>query len=549
MKYSKDNLIFVPLGGSGEIGMTCNLFHFKNHWIMVDLGVTFNDNESGAYDLILPNIEFLEDKIDKLSALILTHAHEDHIGAVPYLYDKLGKTPIYTTSFTASVLRRKFESMGMKNVDINILTYRNQLELGPFSIQLFSMTHSIPESSAMLIKTENGNIFHTGDWKIDPKPLVGEPIDCDYLKKKVKNKVDIMFCDSTNIFNAKPSGSEEEVRKNFRTIFKQYNSGKIIVTCFASNIARIETILKVSSELKKCCLLLGRSLKRIFESARENNLLTEFENIVSEKDAKIIPDENLVIICTGSQGESRAALSRLINNNHKFLELKNKDLVIFSSREIPGNEKKINNIKSVVKKKGCLLLDHTNSKVHVSGHPSKEELKEMYEWVSPNLLIPVHGEYRHLEEHIRFSKKMGIKHQILVENGDLVNLDKGKSIEIIGRINSGRTVLKGNKIISLNDKYLSNLNIINTEGEIFINIISDINDKLLSDPVIFCPSVPIEESTISELRLKITEEFRNLCKKSLDDNLLRDQIKIFVRSFLKNKIGLKPLTFIEIVRI
>ena len=172
MKYSKDNLIFVPLGGSGEIGMNCNLFHFKNHWIMVDLGVTFNDNESGSYDLILPNIEFIEDKIDKLSALILTHAHEDHIGAVPYLYNKLGKTPIYTTSFTASVLRRKFESMGIKNVDINILTYGNQFELGPFSIQLFSMTHSIPESSAMLIKTENGNIFHTGDWKIDPT-LVG----------------------------------------------------------------------------------------------------------------------------------------------------------------------------------------------------------------------------------------------------------------------------------------------------------------------------------------------------------------------------------------
>tara|TARA_B100000963_G_C22539618_1_gene631562 strand:- start:321 stop:1211 length:891 start_codon:yes stop_codon:yes gene_type:complete len=296
-------------------------------------------------------------------------------------------------------------------------------------------------------------------------------------------------------------------------------------------------------------LLLGRSLRRIYESAIENDLLTEFDNIVTENEAKIIPDENLVIICTGSQGESRAALSRLVDNNHKFLELTNKDLVIFSSREIPGNEKKINNVKSEVKRKGCLLLDHTNSKVHVSGHPSKEELVEMYKWIVPDLLIPVHGEYRHLEEHIKFSSKMGIKNQILVENGDLVNLDKGKNRKIIGSIKTGRTALKGNKIISLNDKFLNNLNIINTQGEIFVNIISDVNDKLLTDPIIFCPSIPISEDNRTELRSLIKEEFQNLCENSLDDNLLSDQIKIIVRSFLKNKIALKPLTFIEIVRI
>ncbi len=549
MKYSKDNLLFVPLGGSGEIGMNCNLFHFENQWLMLDLGVTFNDNENGAYDLILPNIDFIEDKIENLSALILTHAHEDHIGAVPYLYDKLGQTPIYATSFTASVLRRKFDSAGINNIDINILEYGKEFNLGSFAIELFPMTHSIPESSAILIKTKNGNIFHTGDWKIDPQPLVGNPINHNEFKEKVKNNVDIMICDSTNVFDIKPSGSEGEVRENLRKIFKKNNGGKIVITCFASNIARIETILKISDELDKCCLLLGRSLKRIFESAKENNFLLEFQNIISEKDAKVVPDENLVVICTGSQGEKRAALSRLVNNKHKFLDLKSKDIVIFSSREIPGNEKKINQVKSIVKKKGCKLLDHTNAKVHVSGHPSKEELEKMYNWISPDLLIPIHGEYRHLEEHIEFSRKKGIKNQILVENGDLIKLDKGNHKKILGKINSGRVILKGNRLIPANDKYLSDLNMINSDGEVFINIIADLNDKLLTDPVIFCPSIPIDDYVKSELKSIIIDDFEQICIGSLDDNVLCDQIKSNVRSFFKNKIALKPLTFIEIVRI
>ena len=533
MKYLENNLIYLPLGGSGEIGMNCNLFHFKDSWLMVDLGVTFNDNDSGAYDLILPNIEFLKDKINKLSALILTHAHEDHIGAVPYLYENLGRPPIFCTAFTASVLKRKFDSMGTNNIKINLLKYGNEYDFGPFSIELFSMTHSIPESSSILIKTQNGNIFHTGDWKIDPKPLVGDPIDDSNLKVKLKDKVDIMICDSTNVFEPKPSGSEGEVRDNLRKIFSQHHNGKIVITCFASNIARIESIIKASEESDKCCLLLGRSLRRIYESAQENNLLTNFKNIITEKEAKMLPDENLVIICTGSQGEKRAALSRVVNNNHKFLDLNKKDLLIFSSREIPGNEKRINNVKSIAKKRGCTLLDHTNSKVHVSGHPSKEELGKMYDWVSPDLLIPVHGEYRHLEEQIKFSKESGIKKQILVENGDLVILDRGIDRKIIGKVESGRTVLKGNKLIPLNDKFLSNLDLINSDGEVFINIILDLKDNLMTDPVIFCPSVPIDDNVKSELKLLISKNFDEMCNNSFDDNILCDQIKTNVRSFFK----------------
>ncbi len=549
MTYSQEDLLYIPLGGSGEIGMNCTLYHYKNKWIMVDLGVTFNDNDSNAYELIMPNIEFISNKIEKLSALILTHAHEDHIGAVPYLFEKLGKVPIYTTSFTASVLKRKFESVGINEYQINLMEYGKELDLNQFKIEIFSMTHSIPESNALMIKTTNGNIFHSGDWKLDPHPLIGEAVSPKKLQNFVNDGVDVMICDSTNVFNSDPSGSEIEVRENLKEIFSKKNKGKIIITCFASNVARVETILKVSQDSNKCCLLLGRSLQKIYESAKENNFLMEFNNIITEKEAEIIPDNDLVIICTGSQGEKRAALSRLVSGRHKSLKLHMDDMVIFSSREIPGNEKKINLIKSIVFKNGCTLLDQSNGKVHVSGHPSKQELQKMYEWVSPNLLIPVHGEYRHLLEHIKFSKECGIKNQILVENGDVVKLNKNSKQEIITKVFSGKTVLKGNKIISIEDKLLKDLNIIASEGELFVNIIMNLEDELLTDPVIFSKSILLEESNKLDLKEILSTSIKEISSKSIDDQILCDELKIKIRSYLKLKTGLKPLTIVEIVRI
>ncbi len=549
MNYSKEDLLYLPLGGSGEIGMNCNLYHFGNKWIMVDLGVTFSDNDSSSYDLIMPKIDFIIERIDKLSALILTHAHEDHIGAVPYLIEKLGNVPIFTTPFTASVLKRKLTSVGITDYEINLMEYEKELNIDNFTIEIFCMTHSIPESNALMIKTKNGNIFHSGDWKIDPNPLIGKPINPKKLQNMANQGVDVMICDSTNIFDTNPSGSEADVRENLQKIFSQKKNGKIIITCFASNVARVESILKVAKNSNKCCLLLGRSLQKIYESAKENNLLLEFKNIITEKEAKIIPEEDLVIICTGSQGENRAALSRLVGGRHNSIKLEKNDMVIFSSREIPGNEKRINDVKSIVSKQGCILLDDKNAKVHVSGHPSKPELKQMYEWISPDLLIPIHGEYRHLEEHVRFSKECGIKNQILVENGDLVKLNKGSQKRVINKVISGKNVLKGNKVIPIDDKFLKELDIISSEGEVFVNIIMDTKDKLLSQPIIFCKSILLDENNKNELSKIIENSIRELSQKSIDDKVLCNELKIEVRSYLKLKIGLKPLTYIEIVRI
>ena len=549
MNIKKDNLFFLPLGGSGEIGMNCNLYHYNDKWLMVDLGVMFSNADSDPYEVIMPKIDFIIEKKSKLSGLILTHAHEDHIGAVPYLYPKLGNIPIYTTSFTASVLKRKFESVGIKDFDINLFEYNKKFNIGTFQVEIFSLTHSIPEPNAIILKCNKGNIFHTGDWKIDPEPLVGNPIDEEGIKQIGKEGIAAMICDSTNVFNKNPSGSESEVRKSLKEIFANKNQGKIIISCFASNIARLETILQVSKELNKCCYFLGRSLHRIYESAIENNYLKQFNNIIDDKEVQILNEDQLVVICTGSQGESRAGLSRIVNNNHKYVKLSANDLVIFSSREIPGNEKQINEIKKNIMKIGSKILDHNNSMVHVSGHPSKNELSKMYKWVRPRTLIPVHGEYRHLREHYNFSKKMGIDKQVLNENGDLVLLDKDQQPVVVGKVDTGRNALKGSQILPIDSKYFSNLKKMNDEGQLYINFILGIDNSFKSEPIIYCPSLCLDLEQIKDFKAFLKKDATSLIDSCVDDNIFANEIKISARNFVKKKIGLKPSTHIEIIRI
>ena len=548
LKISKEDFLFIPLGGSGEIGMNCNLYHFDNSWIMIDLGVMFGNSNISSNELIMPNLDFIHEREINLDALILTHAHEDHIGAVPYLYEKLNKLPIYTTSFSASVLKRKFLSNGFKDFDIRLLDYNKKISIGSFSVEILALTHSIPEPNAIILRTKALNLFHTGDWKIDPTPLVGEPIDTKKLQSLNKEGMEIMICDSTNVFDENPSGSENDVRITLRDIFSKKKKGKIIITCFASNIARLETIIKVSNEFNKCCVFLGRSIHRIYDSAKENNYLSNLNNIISEKESISINDDDIVIICTGSQGESNAALSRLVDNKNKFFEIMKTDLVIFSSRVIPGNEKKINELNNKLLKKGCDIINSKNLKVHVSGHPSRKELKQMYSWISPNTIIPVHGEYKHLNEHAKFAKNVGIKNQIIVENGNVVLLKKNNS-KIINNVKSGKLLLKGNQIFPQNDNLINNARIVSSEGEIFVNLILDLEKKLLNDPIIFCPTVTENVNLINQLKDVIKEELQRILNSSITDEVIGQQLKIIIKSFIKKNIGLKPLTYIEIVRI
>ena len=549
--FKKEDLIFLPLGGSGEIGMNCNLYHYKDNWLMIDLGITFRDERIENADLVLPDIQYIIERKKKLKAIILTHAHEDHIGAMPYLYNDLKNVPIFTTPFTASVLKRKFRNTNKSNHQINLLEYNKTKEIGPFSIEILALTHSIPEPNAVLIKTSSGNIFHTGDWKIDPKPLVGKPIDENKIKKISNNGIDLMVCDSTNVFNNKSSGSENDVREELKKIFSDSRNGKIIITCFASNIARLETIGIVSKIYNRSCVLLGRSLKKIYESALENGYLNNIDRFLDEKESKSIPEENLVLICTGSQGESRAALSKLIFSKNINFEINKNDLLIFSSREIPGNETQISRLKNELVKIGCRCLDYNNSMVHVSGHPSKFELKKMYNWLKPQNLIPVHGEFKHLLEHVNFAKNYGINSSMLVENGDLIKIKRNIGLEKMGKVNFGRKYLKGTRILSGEKKIFNNMDIIKTDGELSILIMLNLENNLLSNPIILSKTFLDEEDEKDKEKISkyLLEEIKQNFDNIVSDNLAEDYLKKKVRNFIKKEYGIKPLTDVKLIRI
>ncbi len=550
VNIKKEDLIFLPLGGAGEIGMNCNLFHYQDQWVMIDLGVTFNDERVESADLVMPDIRFILERKIKLKGLICTHAHEDHIGAIPYLYNELGKVPIFTTSFTASVLRRKFRNN--QDLDVNILNYEEKLDIGPFNIEIIQLTHSIPEPNAVVIRTNKANIFHTGDWKIDENPLVGEAINHKKIQEIQKEGIHTMICDSTNVFNDEKSGSELDVRNCLKKIFEKKKTGKIIITCFASNIARLETIGKIANNFNRTCVLLGRSLKRIYESALENNYLCDLPKFLDEKEGRNIPDENIVLICTGSQGEKRAALYKLVTDRNNYFWINKNDLVIFSSREIPGNEKKIISIKDLLLKKNCSYIDETKENVHVSGHPSKSELKKMYEWVKPNILVPVHGEFQHLKEHSKFAVESGIESSILIENGDLLKIIKEKNMtKIIDKIKTDRQVLIGNRVLPIGKKIFSNLRLMSSEGYVSVVLILDSKDDLIVNPIISAPSIFSDEDKIDNdnIVMAVKNMSIEILKSGFDESVVTEEIKKKIKHLFKKNFGIKPITEVKLVRI
>ena len=548
--FKKEDLLFLPLGGVGEIGMNCYLYHYMDQWLMIDLGITFKDDRVESADLILPNIDFIIKRKDKLSGIVLTHAHEDHIGGMPYLYKDLKNVPIFTTPFTSSVLRRKFRSENELN--LNILKYNQKFNIGCFNLEILALTHSIPEPNAVIIRTSKGNIFHTGDWKLDPKPLIGNAIDEKKIIEIQKEGILAMVCDSTNVFNTIPSGSENDVRNNFKKIFSEHVSGKIIVTCFASNIARLETIATIANQFDRSCVLVGRSLKRMYESALENNYLNNIPEFLDEKEAKNLPEENLVLICTGSQGENRAALYKLISGTNSNFSIYSEDLVLFSSREIPGNEKQINHLKEILIKSNCKYIDDNMSLIHVSGHPSRPELEKMYKWVKPEILIPVHGEFQHLKEHYEFAQDSGIKSSMLIENGDKVLLNKGnEESRVISKVYTGRKALKGNRILSINKRVFDNLRVINSDGMISAVVVLNTSDELMTDPVISALSIfDDEDKSEKKLVINFLKNFIiKIIDTGFDDKMISDEIKKKLKSYIKQEYGVKPLIDIKLIRV
>ena len=442
-----DELLFLPLGGSGEIGMNMNLYGFgprhAPRWLMIDCGVSFGDLSTPGVDLITPDPAFILEHKERLIGLILTHGHEDHIGAVALLAPMLG-CPVYATPFTAELVKDKLEERGAR-IDLRVIDMGSRLDIGPFDIEFVTLTHSIPEPNGIVLRTPLGTVLHTGDWKIDPEPTLGPVTDSPTLRALGDEGVLAMVCDSTNVLSAGESGSEMRVRESLKSLIKA-QKGRVAVTTFASNVSRVVSVCQAAAAADRSVCLLGRSMHRIVNAARAVNLLPGAIRFVDPEHAGFLPREHVLYLCTGSQGEPRAALARIARDDHPELTLESGDTVIFSSKIIPGNEREIYALMNSLVDQDVKVITEKDAFVHVSGHPNRDELKKMYEWVRPRFAIPVHGEPRHLEAHADFALTLGVEDSLAPRNGDLIRLAPG-GVEVVAEVHSGRLCLDGNVLL------------------------------------------------------------------------------------------------------
>ncbi len=552
---SKEELLFCPLGGSGEIGMNMNLYAYgkedNQKWIIVDLGVTFADDSIPGIDLIMPDPGFIIDKKDDLLGIVLTHAHEDHIGAVAHIWPDL-KCKLYATPFTAALINEKFKE---KKIDISsflkIVPLNSKIKLGDFEIDFVTLTHSILEPNGLSIKTPLGTILHTGDWKIDPNPLIGNKIDEDKLKKIGDEGVSAMICDSTNIFSPGRAGSESDVRESLLRIM-ELKTKRILVTSFASNVARMESIFYCAKKTGRAICLVGRSMHRIFKAAKKCGYLKGLIDPIEPREAKKVAKNKILYLATGSQGEPMGAMNRIVNGSHPEVFLEEGDCVIFSSKIIPGNEKKLYNLQNQIVRNNIEIISEENAFVHVSGHPNRDDLKDMYKWVKPKSVIPVHGEHRHMQEHVNFAKEMQVPKTLLIENGDIIKLLPGDAPKVVDKAPSGRVYLDGSINVETDAQSIKDRKNLSINGYLEITLLVSNNGKI-KKPIISFRGIPEKENS-EHFIFDMEDEIFNICRTfSLDNknqqkNLI-ETIKQNCRRIVREKTGKKPFTNINIARI
>ena len=552
---SKEELLFCPLGGSGEIGMNMNLFAYgkedNQKWIIVDMGVTFADDSIPGIDLIMPDPGFIIDKKDDLLGVVLTHAHEDHIGAVAHIWPEL-KCKLYATPFTAALITEKFKE---KKIDISpylkIVPLNSKIKLGEFEIDFVTLTHSILEPNGLSIKTPLGTILHTGDWKIDPNPLIGNKIDEEKLKKIGDEGVSAMICDSTNIFSPGRAGSESDVRDSLLRIM-ELKTKRILVTSFASNVARMESIFYCSKKTGRSICLVGRSMHRIYKAAKKCGYLKGLIEPLEPRDAKKVSKNKILYLATGSQGEPMGAMNRIINGTHPEVFLEDGDCVIFSSKIIPGNEKKLYQLQNLIVKNNMEIISEENAFVHVSGHPNRDDSKDMYKWVKPKSVIPVHGEHRHMQEHVKFAKEMQVPKTLLIENGDIIKLLPGKVPEIVDKAPSGRIYLDGSVNVETDSQSIKDRKNLSINGYLEITLLLSNNGKI-KKPIISFKGIPESEKK-DPFIFDMEDEIFNICRTFSLDNAkqqknLIETIKQNCRRIVREKTGKKPFTNINIARV
>jgi len=540
-----EELLFLALGGSGEIGMNVNLYGCRGRWLMVDLGLTFADPDYPGVDLILPELEFIEEQRDRLAGVVLTHGHEDHIGAIPYLAADL-KVPLYATPFTAGLIAGKLEEEGLTGqVKLNIVERGQQLDLGEFKVRYVALAHSIPEGNGLLIETPFGRVFHTGDWKIDETPVMGEPSSHEPLEKIGDEGVLALVCDSTNVFQDAPSGSEAGVHEGLRSEVAKAR-GRVVVTTFASNAARLQTIGRVATETGRRVCVAGRSLDRILRVAQSTGYLKDFPEPIRFEEAMRLPKNEVLIIATGGQGEPRAALGRIAFEQHE-LKLGEGDTVIFSSKIIPGNEMAIGRIMNALSDMGVIIVTERQAHVHVSGHPGRPELAEMYRWVRPEIIVPVHGEARHMAEQARFALENGIPRAALQRNGDIVRLapDGPKKI---GEARVGRLVLDGDVILPADGATIVERRKMAFGGLITVAVPMT-SGRDLAGPILVRPfGVPVEEDR-DDFIADAVDAAGHAFDSKLGEDQLREALRLAVRRCATLWTGKKPVVDVQFVAV
>ncbi|MDJ1258012.1 MAG: ribonuclease J [Candidatus Midichloria sp.] len=547
-KELKKELLFLPLGGSGEIGMNLNVYHYKGKWLIVDMGIGFADNHFPGVEIIVPNINFLIEKRKDIVGILLTHAHEDHIGAVPYLWSEI-QIPIYTNNFTATVLKAKLNEHGLSGkAPIHILKNNSKIDIGPFNIELINITHSILENNGIMIRTKAGNIFHTGDWKIDDNPTLGELTDEKRLKELGKEGVLAMIGDSTNIFNEGRSGSEGDLEKSLTTLISDCKKGMVVVTTFASNAARLYSIAKAAKKAKRRVTLTGRSLWRMYRAARDCGYLNDIDEFLDEKGIQGLSREEILIISTGCQGEPLAAVSKLANNSHQFLKLIPGDTIIFSSKIIPGNDRKIFDLFNKFCKMGVEVLTERDHFVHVSGHPGQEEVAMMYKYLKPKIAIPVHGEAVHIHAHAKFAKQNGCKYSIEITNGEVLKLSE-EGPEKIGRVEAGCMLIDGESILDEASPVIKSRRKIRDNGAVFVTLnllAKGKRSEILAAHV--SATGLLDKTDDRELIKTIEEEIASLSINNEINSDIEKQVISFVKKIIKKELNKFPEIAVHIIK-
>ncbi len=549
VKMYKKGLYFLSLGGIGEIGANCYLYCCDGNWIMIDLGLSFADEKFPGVDLLVPKINFLDDIKNNLEAIIISHGHEDHAGAVAYLADKI-ECPVYATGFPKLLIENRLKEFGkLGSINLVELDSSKNLSLKNFNLKFIDTTHSIPQPQAIVIETKYGNLLHTADWKIDNQPTLGRSFD----KKKF---IDIgnegllaLIGDSTNADVPGFSLSEDQVKDELNQVFSRYIN-RIVVTCFSSNIARIINIVNAAKKNNRKIALIGRSMKKNIEAAVKSNLINDADIFISEEEASLIPKENLVIICTGSQGEKKSALYRIAYNSHRNIHLEKDDVVIFSSRDIPGNEKSINSLKNLLTRQKVEIITADDDLVHVSGHGYAEEIKQMYNWTKPFISIPVHGESMHLESHKKISESSQVPITKVLQNGKCLKIAPG-DCSVVDHIETGKLIVEGKYLYDSESDFIRDRRKYSYEGIAMLSLVINKDFSIDNNIQLSLIGLPDNEKDyiIDEFKIEFIEKYLKLNQdqKSSDQNII-DLTKKILKFVFKNILQKKPEIKIHLIR-